>query len=262
MSAPHADPPRWICQLEEPWPWFVTHLTSPVASRAPLVRVPPRARSFPWDARAFPGLDSQGQKRRLPVRFRKRLRIVPRRLPSCSALRVPVTELGSAPRAILELSFAPGPYTPFHSTPITSLARENGDFGRARPNVPGTVESPIHARPKMRAADVCYPQSFKERALTVMCANESIHGFVELPLPQGTARFGSHWRKGAGVVFLASTHTQSSASGTSSLVSAFQTCFRSVCTRWDQSRSTPPQPAWTVCGFHKPEVPSTDRNSG
>jgi hypothetical protein len=78
-------PPALDCQLMEPWPWFTTPLTLPVAeqgTRRPSFHL---SHQLPANSlKAHSRIHLLGQRRRLSSPVRRTLRIVSKRLLSCS----------------------------------------------------------------------------------------------------------------------------------------------------------------------------------
>jgi hypothetical protein len=171
-------PPALDWQLMEPWPWFTTPLTLPVTGQGTARPGSTLSRQLSANTlEAHSRIDPSGQRRRFPSRVRRRLRIVSKRLLSCSHPGSPQTVLV----AILEVSFASSSRVPFHlSVPIARVSEI--DVPLAKPDC--TIPSPcgfIHAQSKTRAADVCCPQSFKERVPILVCATWS-HGSTSTPV--------------------------------------------------------------------------------
>lgn len=75
--------------------------------------------------------------------------------------------------------------------------------------IPEAPESPIQSRSQTCSADICCPQSFKERVLTIMCVSAAEKATLACPLHrvQAASVRAAH-RKSAGVVFLAPLRTQ------------------------------------------------------
>lgn len=157
-----------------------------------------------WSNREGWDVDPFGQKRRLPSRVRKGLRIASECLLSCLH-----------PNALaLRSSFVPysfevrtKPARHIHLELPTDLIRGFGELRQARLGDPQTLMGSFP--PSQGACDRCLlPTIFKERVPTIMCITRSWlpRDPVNQAFSRRSIRFGPTSREDSGVIFLASLH--------------------------------------------------------